>query len=149
MLPIIHQRTQVDHGSNDYPAVLVLFVSVPINSDSHTISWKKIICHDLQPKSSTAAAVYTSKYLSQVRYQPASCTTLPYMLCLSITHRVLVPRLHASSTSTKLALLLVYLYPLIKHAFQIFRFNPARRTPDLLLIRSILHKLVVYAQNVW
>ena len=32
MLPTIHQRTQVDHSSYEYPAVLV---SAPINGDSY------------------------------------------------------------------------------------------------------------------
>ena len=51
------------------------------------------------------------------RYQPAYCNTLPYMLCLSVTRRVLVSLLNASSMSTRHARSLTRMYPLTKHAF--------------------------------
>ena len=72
------------------------------------------------------------------------------MICLSITRRVLVSLLNASSISTGLDLSPTRMYHLTKHAFHIcyqVRFNPAPQTPDFL--RLILHPIGAAVSGVY
>ena len=81
-----------------------------------------------------------------VRYQPGSCNTPPYVICLSRTRGVLASLLNAGSTSTRLALSLSYSYmpPIPSCLPCMLRFDPAPQTPEFLLIPSILHLILVW-----
>ena len=94
------------------------------------------------------------------KWLPVQSNSLPYIIWLSITRRVLVSLLNASSISTRLDISPTRMYPLAKHAFHICWDSIPLHKPRFPTVRSILHldltvscvrryRFVSYAHITW